>query len=329
MAGFNHRTRKMTLATLGVGLACIAIHVTRAAAAPQGIDEVRARAEAGDAEAQNRLGELYMFGEGLEHDKQAALLWFRKSAKQGNADAMCNLAVAYYNGSGVSTSDILSLAWFLAAQKAGCERASEAVQRAESQLRPWDVLRAYDFVAEMYQKGEELPKDDAEAVQWWQKAALRGDADAQVSLAVIFLNGKGVPQDLVQGRHWCDELEKKHDSRGSYCLGYIRQHGLGGDLDAAAARKLYAKAALDHYPPAMKALAGMEAKGEGGKVDRISASLLYARLAARGDQESLQSLAEIKAQMSPKDWKKVESQLHFSQVDPQKLNADLAQVKFP
>ncbi len=242
---------------------------------------------------------------------------------------MCNLGVAYYNGAGVSANDSLSLAWFLAAQKAGCARSAEAAQRAESQLSPWAITKAYELVAEMYQNGEALPHDEAEALRWGQKAASRGDADAELALAFIFFEGKGVPQDVAQGRHWCQELQQQHRPEGAYCFGYLYQHGLEGAVDAAKARKFYTRAIgqhAEHYVPAMKALAGMEARGEGGGINRASASLLYARLAVRGDHEALQNLAALKSQMSPKDWKKVEGQLHLFQIDPHKLEADLQRL---
>jgi len=292
-------------------------------AARQAITQLQARAEGGDAEAQNRLGEKYLTGEGIDQNKEVAVLWFRKSARQGNADAMCNLGIAYYNGAGVAINDSLSLAWFLAAQKAGCERAAEAVPRAESELSPWAITKAYELLADMYQQGEALPHDQAEALRWWQKAASRGDTDVELALALIFLEGNGVPQDVAQGRHWCQELQQQHKSEGAYCFGYIYQHGLEGAADAAKARKFYTQAIAGHYVPAMRALAGMEARGEGGKIDRVSASLLYARLAARGDHEALQSLATIKRQMSPKDWKQVESQFHLFQIDPRRIENDL------
>lgn len=44
-------------------------------------------AEAGNAEAQFRLGEMYWFGDGTSPDLKKAAAWFEKSAAAGNKDA--------------------------------------------------------------------------------------------------------------------------------------------------------------------------------------------------------------------------------------------------
>ena len=53
-----------------------------------------------------------------------------------------------------------------------------------------------------YSEGEWMPKDYAEAVGWWRKAAEQGDAEAQGNLGVAYRDGRGVPQDLVLAHMW-------------------------------------------------------------------------------------------------------------------------------
>ena len=53
-------------------------------------DEVaalRVDANAGDAEAQCRLGGRYLGGQGVPLDFAQSVSWYRKAAEQGNADA--------------------------------------------------------------------------------------------------------------------------------------------------------------------------------------------------------------------------------------------------
>lgn len=49
-------------------------------------------AEAGNPEAQMRLGEMYWFGDGTAPDLAKARQWFERSAAKGNADAAASLA---------------------------------------------------------------------------------------------------------------------------------------------------------------------------------------------------------------------------------------------
>ncbi len=50
--------------------------------------------------------------------------------------------------------------------------------------------------------GSGVPKDSAEALRWLLKAADGGDADGQLSLALMYRNGTGVPKDETQALTW-------------------------------------------------------------------------------------------------------------------------------
>ena len=54
----------------------------------------------------------------------------------------------------------------------------------------------------MYDTGEGVPENDAEAVRWYRMAAEQGDATAQVSLGLMYALGLGVPKDDVQAYAW-------------------------------------------------------------------------------------------------------------------------------
>jgi TPR repeat protein len=54
---------------------------------PSEFEETKASAEAGDADAQYTLGELYRNGQGVEQDFKEALKWYQKAADQGYAAA--------------------------------------------------------------------------------------------------------------------------------------------------------------------------------------------------------------------------------------------------
>lgn len=56
-------------------------------------ESLRAKAEKGDAAAQNNLGRLYADGEGVPKDSAEAASWYREAADQGYAEAQFNLGV--------------------------------------------------------------------------------------------------------------------------------------------------------------------------------------------------------------------------------------------
>jgi hypothetical protein len=53
-----------------------------------------------------------------------------------------------------------------------------------------------------YHNGEDVPRDDAQAVQWFQRAAEQGDVTAQGALGAYYLAARGVPKDLSKAFFW-------------------------------------------------------------------------------------------------------------------------------
>jgi len=64
------------------------------------IVQIKKKAEAGDAEAQSKLGVMCASGLGMKLDKQEAVRWYRKSAEQGYPVGQWNLAFMYVRGEG-------------------------------------------------------------------------------------------------------------------------------------------------------------------------------------------------------------------------------------
>src|SRR3981081_742616 len=62
--------------------------------------QLRAKADQGDAVAQNKLGMMYEKGQGSSQDYSEAVHWYRKAADQGYAEAQFNLGGMYYRGMG-------------------------------------------------------------------------------------------------------------------------------------------------------------------------------------------------------------------------------------
>ena len=56
---------------------------------------------------------------------------------------------------------------------------------------------------------------DKEAVKWFRKAALQGEATAQANLGGIYANGKGVPQDYVTSYAWYNIASANGDTEAA------------------------------------------------------------------------------------------------------------------
>jgi TPR repeat protein len=75
-------------------------------------------------------------------------------------------------------------------------------------LQEWKPLAeqgdatAQNNLGVMYENGDGVPQDDAEAVNWFRLAAEQGLADAQSNLGIMYEYGKGVLQDNVMAHMW-------------------------------------------------------------------------------------------------------------------------------
>jgi len=89
----------------------------------------------------------------------------------------------------------------------------------------------------MYEEGQGVARDTAEAARWYRQAAERGLPMAQMALADLYANHRGPAQDLVEALRW------------------------------------YPKAAERAYAPALHELAQAYATGRGVPADDVEAYL--------------------------------------------------------
>jgi TPR repeat protein len=276
---------------------------------PQRTDQAaiwyRKAAEQGNANAQNALGVLYWLADGVEKDKNQAVQWYRKAARQGNANAMFNLGAAYYNGEGVGVNSTLAYAWFLLSSEAGSPSGQDAAKRSQGEYGPAAYDDACLAVGDMYEKGEDLPRDYRLAAAWYRKAGERGHNQAQISLALLSIAAK----DYGEARRWCERAAKGKYSPAYFCLGYLHQNGFGVAQDSKEAFRWYQKGARLSHPPSMQALARMYENGEGTKPDRTQAFLWFLLAGRHGDQGAITEAKRIRSSMTEKEWKDVQKKL--------------------
>ena len=85
----------------------------------ESIEELRAKAEAGNAIAQFNLGVMYASGQGVPQDDAEAVRWYQLAADQGHAKAQNNLGIMYANGTGIPQDDAEAVRWLQLAADQG------------------------------------------------------------------------------------------------------------------------------------------------------------------------------------------------------------------
>src|SRR5690242_11615796 len=83
-------------------------------------------AENGEADAQYKLGLLYLTGNGALQDFAEAAKWLRRAAEQGYALAQYELGLIYRTGYGLAIDHVQSYVWLNLAAAAGIQEAASA-----------------------------------------------------------------------------------------------------------------------------------------------------------------------------------------------------------
>jgi len=93
-----------------------------------GLQDLKNKALAGDADAQFNLGQMYRKGEGgVPQDYQEAVKWFKAAAEHGYAGGGIQtvLATMYHEGKGVPKDNVTAYMWLNLAASQGNQLAVE------------------------------------------------------------------------------------------------------------------------------------------------------------------------------------------------------------
>ena len=147
------------------------------------VEDLKSKAENGDARSQCVLGFRYFNGIGIVKDNVEAAKWFRKSAEQGDVDAQGLLGLCYEQGKGVSTNIMEAIKW----DRLAAEQGSASDQNS---------------LGFIYSSGKEIAQDYVEAAKWFHRAAEQGNFIGQHQFANCCYFGRGVPVDYVEAYKW-------------------------------------------------------------------------------------------------------------------------------
>jgi TPR repeat protein len=81
-----------------------------------------------------------------------------------------------------------------------------------------DAMAQY-VVGHLYEKGDGVKKNDAEAAKWYRKADKKGLSDATALLGVLYLEGRGVKQSNKKGIAFLKKAAKRGNIRARFNLG--------------------------------------------------------------------------------------------------------------
>ncbi len=247
------------------------------------IELIETAAEAGDADAQAEMGQLFLLGVGREKNPTQAFAWFRRSSRGGAAEGDYQLGLAYRQGIGT---------------RVNVYNAAVAFQSAAEQGHP-DAMYEYGSAL---RAGRGTAKDSEAADQWLRKSSAMGSGAAALALGREALRSKPDGTRDVAGATRFFLQGARAGSRESQLkllkIVFASDSGPDADLGGATAQEVYAwSTALASDPslpePQQKLIAyclgRCYAAGIGTFKNLMRAADLFAGSTGMGGEDSLQT----------------------------------------
>lgn len=241
-------------------------------------------ADAGDAQAQFYVGELYLRGLGVSRDESKAAGYLERAAAQNSARAQSVLGLLYLQGRGVAKDEA---------------KAAELIRRAADAGLP-DAQHNLGILARDGRAG--LQKDGAVALQWFRAAAEQGYAPAYASLGEAYDQGFGVDKNEREAVEWWRKGVAANDRASQYHLGVAYLGGKGGlARDSNEALTLLRRAANQRLPAAQAALGQLYNRGTGVPADYVLAFMWFNLARAQGfnPQWMREAMEALEKKMTP------------------------------
>ncbi len=160
----------------------------KAAETRRKMDKWLALAGSGDAVMMGRVANAYEKGEeGFPRDPKQAVHWYTRAVTAGDAISAGDLAFMYATGTGVERNAAKSHGFVL--QCASGRPAKSPNFGSPEMTASGEVLitTCMQIVAENFELGRGVLRDDAQALAWYRRCAKRGDDDC-----IAWMNDRGV-----------------------------------------------------------------------------------------------------------------------------------------
>ena len=106
----------------------------------------------------------------------------------------------------------------------------------------------------MYERGEGVALDYAQAAEWHRRAAVQGHLNGMNDLGYLYRQGRGVERDFEQALYWFHQAAKRNYSYAEFNIGQMYEKGCGVQRDLGEAVNWYRKAATRNHEWAEKRL---------------------------------------------------------------------------
>ena len=100
-------------------------------------------------------------------------------------------------------------------------------------------VRAYVLLGHIYDWGQGVAQDHAEAARWFRLAGIKGNAAGQFNIGLMYAKGRGVVQDFSEAVRWYKLAAAQGFDVAQNGLGYMYNNGQGLVQDYVRAHMWY------------------------------------------------------------------------------------------
>ncbi len=150
------------------------------------------------------------------------------------------------------------------------------------------------YLGSMYEMGEGVPKNNAQAFHWYKLAGDNGNSAGQARAGWMSYQGQGVPKNFVEAFRWFRLAAEQGHTGAMNMLGSMYFSGTGVPQDSGKAYKLWSLTASQEHSTGQFNL-GIFHRGEGSSQGNVLAYMWFELSSSHGDGNSFNAQRELKA----------------------------------
>lgn len=228
-----------------------------------------------DDKLQYRLGWMLLNGIGTDKDEARAKEYFDKAASVGNPFACYQLAKLILSDEKAPPQDV--------------EKALDYLRKAVEAENPY---AAY-FLGKLYEKGQHVPQNIAEAIRLYTLSAGQDNDFAAYRLGKLYLGGESVLKDMESTIHWLTFAADRKNQFAEYALGVLYFKGEDVTKDVPKALDYLKRSAGQGNQFAQYRLGKIYLMGEDVPKDIQTALQFLTAAAEQGNQYAQYTLGKL------------------------------------
>ena len=267
-------------------------------------------ADAGDKEALNTIGYMYLKGKGVPKDRELALKMLKAASEKGCAEAAHRIAVMYDTGADFTDPDLdKAVQWYQRAADLGFPDAQYALAGIlqMKDTKYYNAARAIKYLIAaadggqieachqlglLYAYGSNGVRRSVPKARKYLTIACEGGYDqAMVDYANMCFEGQVIPRDMASAAKWFVKAAEHYNGIAQYALGCMYGNGYYFEQNNEEAVKWFQEAAEGGEPNAQYALGCFYYEGRGIEQDEKKAVAWFQEAAEQGHPGAMSFMA--------------------------------------